>query len=105
MPDMSVTSNRMLCSAQNDGLLVAMQFLGGVIRKRGTGLGKVAAAAVDAGCVPVFVSVTGGSDNRGKSTSGYREGKQEPASSSAWSNRISPRKLNFWWSSGVLAVA
>ena len=50
-----------------------MQFLGGVIRERGTDLGKVA-AAIEAGCVPVLVSVTGGSDNREEATVGMERG-------------------------------
>ena len=67
-----------------------------MIRKRGTGLGKVA-AAVEAGCVPVLVSVTGGSDNRKRHGWAWRgESLSEPASSSAWSNRISPRKFSYW---------
>ena len=44
-----------------------------MIRKRGTGLGKVA-AAIEAGCVPAFVSVTGGSDNREEATVGMERG-------------------------------
>ena len=72
MHDMLGTSNRMPGSAQNDGLRVALQFLGAVIRKRVTGLGKVAAAAVDAGCV--LVSVTGGSDNREEARVGMEKG-------------------------------
>ena len=70
MPDMLNTSNRMLGSAQNDGLRVALQFLGAVIRKGGK---VAAAAAVDAGCVPVLVSVTGGSDNREKARVGMEK--------------------------------
>ena len=70
MPDMTGTSNRMLGSAQNDGLRVALQFLGGAVIRKG---GKVA-AAVDAGCVPVLVSVTGGSDNREKARVGMEKG-------------------------------